>query len=302
MTRFALTMSSLLLSTAACAQSACPIEAEEVADFDWEELHELLIDSPCEDLRLPLAERIEQLLDEPPWQDEASAHHRRSMLDWARSTRLRDALQRRDLSAAAARLQQWRLQLISQADGENAAWERPGDEQLLQRLEQIGAVISGTAPPSIDDRIAAPQGDWLLYFGGCGTPLAMFHWTATTLPDPADAWLALGRPRLAVQTLLKEQWISALSLGTTPPRLRELAERGFGAGAYQREVERALEQIRIDWHLDGAHASMPLFGLQVALPLGHQSWREEEVQLLFDEQAIADYLRPRLLQQADSLD
>ncbi|UXI70061.1 hypothetical protein [Tahibacter amnicola] len=115
------------------------------------------------------------------------------------------------------------------------------------------------------------------------------------LPGASDAWVAAGRPDVAVQQLLVESWRPALASASRLPMLREYTERAFGPGSYRREVEAALASIRITAGLKGLEGRMSLLGLSVPVPLGYYSSRDEEPRRFETPDEIARWLRPLLL-------
>jgi hypothetical protein len=172
-----------------------------------------------------------------------------------------------------------------------------------QRGPEIRRILDGRiAPPPIASRLDAVP-DWTLQFGFCGTPLMMFYREATAFPEAEDAWIAVGREDLAIQSLLQRQWVAAIGLGMAPPRLREYGERIFGNGGYRREVESALAGIRIDDTATGRTAFIPLLGQWLPLPTAIQSYGDEQPRGFSSPDVLAEWLRPMLLgREEDSAD
>ncbi len=279
--------------------SECVVSAEEIDALEWDDLIEIQIEPECLHLREAMAERIDARIDEQSLEADADEDELRHARMWSQGLKLQAALARRDIDQALELLDGWRVETRRAFDAEESESAAPiaaaGDESTCEacdRIKTIDAILRGQPALLPAAEIAAPEPDWVLRLGWCGTPAAVFHHSATSLPDPADAWLARGEPLMALQGLLHAQWVDAVSLGMLPPRLAEYAHRSIGAEAYAAEIERALAQIRIDERADGRHASMPLFGLQLPLPLGHADWRDEEGTIrVYDPAALADFVR-----------
>ncbi len=193
--------------------------------------------------------------------------------------------------------------LTHRRDVDPAGEDDPRVERAVQEMMQdfapryagIRDILDGrVAPPATPARFDALP-DWTLQFGFCGTPMLMFWHDTTDFPETEDAWIAVGREDLAVSSLLQRQWVEAMQLGTTPPRLREYGERMFGIDGYRREVESALAGIRIDDTPTGRTAFIPLLGQWLPLPTAIQSYDQEQPQRFDSPEALAEWLRPMLL-------
>jgi len=205
---------------------------------------------------------------------------------------------RADIDAAMRALET----LTHPRDVDPAGEDDPRVERAVQEILQdfaprhtgIRNILDGrVAPPATPARFDALP-DWTLHFGFCGTPMLMFWHDATDFPETEDAWIAVGREDLAVSSLLQRQWVEAMQLGMTPPRLREYGERVFGIDGYWREVESALAGIRIDDTPTGRTAFIPLLGQWLPLPTAIQSYDEELTQRFDSPEALAGWLRPML--------
>jgi len=324
----------MLASARPWDDEACPYTTAQIARMDIDTSWSLLGDFDCPALEPAIAARVDQLIRtgiRPADVDPEEFDEARQLIDMIL---LRGSLEARDLFDARERLHALAMDVEREesallakrasrpgtrddgpeagaAPGQDpgqAAWEatqseaeQEGRTQARARWASIAAILDGAAPP-VRTAIAAPTADWTLQFGGCGTPAMMFAFQALRVPGEADAWLAVGRPEIALQSLIAEQWILAVSLGMAPPRLRELADRAIGNSRYEAEVDAALAAIRIEPRPDGRYASMPLFGIVVPLPLGVKSWRDEQSTTFTDAGQIAAYLRPKLLAAANDED
>lgn len=300
MFRWLLVLLLMPVAPALSADTGCPLEGENIATLDAELLSEHLFDPRCHALAGPLADRAELLIAEGAWADDIDAEGLQWLLLSIAGLRTRIALHEGDIYTALNRLDDWEAIASTPLEDEDAT-AIDEDGAITSQARALRAILQGAQPPPSANSIAAPQADWVLYQSGCGMGAAMFLTSATSMPSAADAWLARKEPELALQSLLQDSWIEAWSYGMTPPRLRELVERAWGPGVYEREVERALQQIEIEWTPQGRVATMPLFGLRLPLPLGTRSWQEESIRWLDSESQLVDFMRSRLLNEPASV-
>ena len=297
----------LVLSAPAIrAETDCEYTLQEIAELDWDGIEDFmddaLMDPACTALRESALDRIDALLAEGIAPEDMEEDDVAEMVVATTTMRLSTALWREDVSLArqlvAVLLDHHKAKAAASEEEEEEEEEEASEDEdeLAAGLAQIAAVLDGSALKDWKPRLESPGQDWTLYFGSCGTGAAWLRYQMTLMPSRADAWIAVDQPELALQALLVDQWVNAVSSGMTPPRLREFAQRAFGKGRYEAEVELALAGIRIDHDLTGRRAGMPLFGLWVPVPLATRTWHEEVTRAFEDEHAIAEYLRPLLLQ------
>ena len=97
-----------------------------------------------------------------------------------------------------------------------------------------------------------------------------------------------------MSAVLAAEWTEALRLGMVPPQLVEYVGLLLGPGSYEREIEMALNGIRLEKRLDGMHASLPVFGHTLPLPVGWQS-RDGKTVRFDSANEVAAFVRPILL-------
>ncbi len=283
------------------AVAACRYNVPATGPIDIQDLQEMTLYRECGALVDELAKRLEVdpllIAINPELDPEDVEAERADTLEFARLRRLKVLLAEGDRTGALQRIEQ----LLANANPKGTVhWALTGEPQ------PDGTLDGETASPGIIDILegkvpAAPRpipavgANWELMFGWCGTPAASWHHDALNQPIAADAWLGVNRPDLALNALLVDQWVSGLSLGMAPPRLREFGERFMGPGTYAREVERALAGIQILEGPDGRRATLPMFGELLPVPLGYRTWNAAEPTIFQTPADIASYLRPLLL-------
>lgn len=296
MLRWLLALLLVPATPALSAGAACPVAAEAVATLDAESVGEWLLDPRCDALAGPLADRAEVLMANGAWADEIDSEGLRWLQLGIAGIRTRIALHDRDIREALLRIDDWEATATAPiVDGEDEFALDDGG-LIAARAQALRAILQGAPVTTLTPAFASPEADWVLHFGGCGMGALMFLGAAASMPSTGDAWLARGEHDLALQSLLQEQWTDAMSYGLAPPRLRALAERAWGTGAYEAEVERALQQIEIEWTPRGRVATLPLFGIRLPLPTGTRGWMDESPRWMDSEQQLADFMRERLLQ------
>jgi hypothetical protein len=291
-------------------EDACEVLESEVAELDSvllaELFDEVFDEGPCAPLRGAAEARLEAMVSTPSWRDLEQPEPLAGLALMLAEQRLQRALSAGDAPAAREAMavvrqrQGWMIELEeadSELDQESymAEWQR----EEAKRLSRIEAILEGEPVVFEGDRIAAPEPDWTLYHGWCGTPAMMFHQRARNTAGAPQALLARGEPELALQALLREQWVDGISLGMAPPLLRELAERAFGEGAYEHEVARALAGIELRDTPLGWQAQMPMFGLSLPLPVAVKSWQDEDSKRFTQREDLVAWVEQLLLPAID---
>jgi hypothetical protein len=273
---------------------------------------EIIFEPECGELSDALTKRLDAdptlLVVDPEDDPESAQSSRAEALEAVALMSLRDALLRGNRDDARRRIDA----LLATAEpggitdelltGDETDWvavegEPPAPVEDFERTPGIGVVdiLDGSASKA-PGPIPSVGPDWVLEFGACGNPAFSWYFLMSRYPTNADAWVAVGRPDLALNALLAQQWVSGLALGVLPPHLRETAERFLGPGTYVDEVERALAGIQISEGPDGRRATLPLFGESLPLPLGYKTWKQTEPTIFQSTADLADFLRPVLLE------
>lgn len=210
--------------------------------------------------------------------------------------RLRRHLRSRDLVAAQ--------ELHRQLDLLAPHWNEGGNREFKQQWAALSAAFLGAPTPPDTLHQIGEQPDWLPIQEFCGTPLIEYLISTRSLPDMADFWVARGRHDLAIADLLQREWLVALDFGIAPPELRYFVEQMLGPGSYDREVELALDGLRITKAPSGTIASLPFLGRTLPVPLGYriaqcipsENGGCAKTRFEFETPGeLAEYLRPILL-------
>lgn len=284
---------ALLGGMAGADAAACRVEIDPEAS-DHERLFELQMQPACAAEVARLMSKVEAELAQPLQTSglseedaEYASEERLGLMTMVAAWKLREALRAGDIAGARKR--------IGELTSLTSARDQDEGDELPEQLTAILGVLDGRVPPPDPRKGPAAKPDWVLQYGFCGTPLVMYRHAASSMPTAADAWLALGRPDLAISQLLADEWEIALSLGTAPPRLREYVEAMLGPGSWEREVRVALQGIRLRHEVDGVHASLPLLGYALPLPVGYKSWHQEHAVMFTSPAEIAEQVRESLL-------
>ena len=291
---------------ATAAESGCPYTLRDLPDLEIEELADRVFDVACPELREPLAQRIDDLIAAGQTPEEVDDDELMFLSLTTTGIRLNAALWRGDLNTSNelfAKLQQQvdAMELAALAEDAKAGqFDLDEEEPPSAFLSEIAAVLAGVASRNVPQTVPSPEPDWILRTTKCGFSVSMFNLDGVAMPSRADAWVAIGAPEVGLQWLLADHWVEAMSYGRAPPRLREFAQRAFGAGAYETEIKNALASIRIEDMPTGRHAGMRLFGMWVPLPIGREFWRDEVIAPFEDEAEIAEFLRRMLLPEPEA--
>lgn len=288
-------------TTAALANSDCEFSSEADAPHARELLIETLFSPECAShYAAAAALLLSSSTDETHVFDDDPTSTPDEVRLVAAFVLLREALWRRDATSIDVEMQRARTELAAWqkavkaqrgGDGvalsENAEIRHPG----VRNLDEIQAILAGTAANPVP-MLVAPEDDWVLQQGWCGTPAVSFLLFAQQLPGRADAWVAKGEPHLTLQALLIDQWLPAMMNGLIPPRLKEFSDLALGEGAFRKEIGAALAGIRLEQTPSGKQAWLPLFGLKLPVPVGEHVWDEEHETRFDTPEQVAAYLRP----------
>jgi hypothetical protein len=293
------------ITPATAVESSCPYALSDLPDLEIGALTEAVFEADCPELREPFAERIGDLIAAGHMPDDADEEGMTFLALMTTGIRLNAALWRHDLNSSKELLADLQVQFDAMELAALAEDKMDGHAELDEEppsafLGEIAAVLAGVASRSPPQKLPSPESDWIVHKNKCGTGIMLFNLDGVAMPSRADAWVAVGAPEVGLQWLLADRWSDAISYGVAPPRLREFAERAFGVGAYESEIEHALASIRIDDAPGGRDAGMRLFGMWVPLPIGRQSWRDQDLKPFENEAEIVEFIRPILLPEADA--